>query len=150
MGLDMYAYVAARAGQQQEFYDGSAFNKETSEFENPKVTKPRELAYWRKHPNLHGWMEKLWLRKNGFPTNTDDQFIKDKEPPSFNNIELELTYEDLEMLELDIVAGTLPDTTGFFFGQNANDLYQSQDLEFIRNARAELFMGLRVFYNSSW
>ena len=150
MGLDMYAYVAARAGQQQEFYDGSAFNKETSEFENPKVTKPRELAYWRKHPNLHGWMEKLWLRKNGFPTNTDDQFIKDKEPPSFNNIELELTYEDLEMLELDIVAGTLPDTTGFFFGQNANDLYQSQDLEFIKHAQAELFLGLRVFYNSSW
>jgi hypothetical protein len=95
-------------------------------------------------------MEKLWLRKNGFPTNTDDQFIKDKEPPSFNNIELELTYEDLEMLELDLIAGTLPDTTGFFFGQNANDLYQSQDLEFIKHARAELFLGLRVFYNSSW
>ena len=150
MGLDMYAYVAARAGQQQEFYDGSAFDKETGDFENSKVSKPRELAYWRKHPNLHGWMEKLWLRKNGFPTNTDDQFIKDKEPPSFNNIELELTYEDLEMLELDIVAGTLPDTTGFFFGQNANDLYQSQDLEFIKHARAELFLGLRVFYNSSW
>jgi hypothetical protein len=141
MGLDMYAYVAARAGQQHEFYDGSAFNKETGDFENPKVSKPRELAYWRKHPNLHGWMEKLAERKN-----LKYNLLYD----SFNGIELELTYEDLEMLELDIIAGTLPDTTGFFFGQNANDLYQTQDLEFIRNARAELFLGLRVFYNSSW
>ena len=24
------------------------------------------------------------------------------------------------------------------------------DLEFIKNARTELFMGLKVFYNSSW
>ena len=142
MGLDMYAYVAARAGQQQEFYDGSAFDKETGDFENPKVTKPRELAYWRKHPNLHGWMEQLWERKMQAEGKDD--------PSSFNGIELELTYEDLEMLELDIIAGTLPDTTGFFFGQNANDLYQSQDLEFIRDARAELVLGLRVFYNSSW
>ena len=142
MGLDMYAYVAARAGQQHEFYDGSAFDKETGDFENPKVTKPRELAYWRKHPNLHGWMEQLWERKGRPGTINND--------PTFNGIELELTYEDLEMLELDLIAGTLPDTTGFFFGQNANNLYQSQDLEFIRNARAELFMGLRVFYNSSW
>ena len=142
MGLDMYAYVAARAGQQQEFYDGSAFDKETGDFENPKVTKPRELAYWRKHPNLHGWMEQLWERKMQAEGRDD--------PSSFNGIELELTYEDLEMLELDLIAGTLPDTTGFFFGQNANDLYQRQDLEFIRNAQAELFTGLRVFYNSSW
>ena len=142
MGLDMYAYVAARAGQQQEFYDGSAFDKETGDFENPKVTKPRELAYWRKHPNLHGWMEQLWERKMQAEGRDD--------PSSFNGIELELTYEDLEMLELDLIAGTLPDTTGFFFGQNANDLYQRQDLEFIRNAQAELFTVLRVFYNSSW
>ena len=24
----------------------------------------RELAYWRKHPNLHGWMERLAESKN--------------------------------------------------------------------------------------
>ena len=68
----------------------------------------------------------------------------------FNGIELELTYEDLEVLELDVIAGTLPGTSGFFFGEDADKHYQEQDLEFIRNARAELFMGLKVFYNSSW
>jgi hypothetical protein len=25
----------------------------------------RELAYWRKHPSLHGWMEHLFRAKGG-------------------------------------------------------------------------------------
>jgi hypothetical protein len=25
----------------------------------------QELAYWRKHPNLHGWMEQLYRAKGG-------------------------------------------------------------------------------------
>jgi hypothetical protein len=41
-------------------------------------------------------------------------------------------------------------TTGFFFGNASDDYYREQDLEFVRQARAELFLGLRVFYNSSW
>jgi hypothetical protein len=139
MGLDMYAYVAARAGQQREYYDGASWDNDSKELISP-VTKPREIAYWRKHPNLHGWMEQLWNRRNG-----DDQ-----DGNTFNGIELELTYEDLEILELDVIAGTLPGTSGFFFGEDADEHYQEQDLEFIRNARAELFMGLKVFYNSSW
>jgi hypothetical protein len=28
--------------------------------------------------------------------------------------------------------------------------FNEQDLEFIRKARAEIFTGLKVFYNSSW
>ena len=138
VGLDMYAYVAARAGQQTEYYEGAKFDEETREFANKTVTKPRELAYWRKHPNLHGWMEQLWQTKNPEDMST------------FNGIELELTYDDLEVLELDIIANTLPGTSGFFFGNDADNHYQDQDLEFIKHARAELFMGLKVFYNSSW
>lgn len=136
MGLDMYAYVATKAGQQNEYYEGAEFNETTREFENKTVTKPREIAYWRKHPNLHGWMRERWESRG----NSGD----------FNGDELELTYEDLEILELDVIAGTLPSTTGFFFGNDADEHYREQDLEFIKNARAELFMGLKVFYNSSW
>lgn len=136
MGLDMYAYVATKAGQQNEYYEGAEFNETTREFENKTVTKPREIAYWRKHPNLHGWMRERWESRG----NSGD----------FNGDELELTYEDLEILELDVIAGTLPGTTGFFFGNDADEHYREQDLEFIKNARAELFMGLKVFYNSSW
>jgi hypothetical protein len=53
-------------------------------------------------------------------------------------------------LESAVLNRELPGTSGFFFGNNADEEYREQDLEFIRQARAELFLGLRVFYNSSW
>jgi hypothetical protein len=136
MGLDMYAYVASKAGQQREYYETSSFNEETGEYGSATVEQPREIAYWRKHPNLHGWMQQLWESRG----NRGD----------FNGDELELTWEDLEILELDIIAGTLPGTNGFFFGNDADDHYREQDLKFVRDAKAELFCGLKVFYNSSW
>lgn len=147
MGLDMYAYVAHRAGQQNDFYEGGELDKETNDFVNPNVAKPREIAYWRKHPNLHGWMEKLWIRKLAAEGKTP----KDSEwGSSFNGIELELTREDIDELEVAVTNNQLPGTRGFFFGDGADDYYKSRDLEFIKQARAELFCGLKVFYNSSW
>lgn len=147
MGLDMYAYTAAKAGQQNEFYEGAEWDPELKESVNPTVVKPRELAYWRKHPNLHGWMEQLW----------EDRLAAEGKTPgesafgsSFNGVELELTWQDLDQLEQDILASRLPSTSGFFFGEEADDYYRERDLEFIKNARAELFLGLKVFYNSSW
>lgn len=130
----MYAYVASKAGQQQEFYDGCVLVD--GEYTNPNVTQPREIAYWRKHPNLHGWMQQLWESRG----NTGD----------FNGDELELTWDDLEALEEAVLNNELPGTSGFFFGNNADEHYREQDLEFVRNAKAELFLGLKVFYNSSW
>ncbi len=136
MGLDMYAYTAAKAGQQNEFYEGAVWDQELKESVNAAVTKPRELAYWRKHANLHGWMHRLWESKG----NKGD----------FNGDELELTWADLDELERAVTHGQLPSTSGFFFGNESDDYYKEQDLEFIKNARAELFLGLKVFYNSSW
>ena len=126
MGLDMYAYVAAKE-------DNHTTNSSS-----------RELAYWRKHPNLHGWMERLWQEK-GRPG--DDHHPNGG---SFNGVELELTWDDLEQLEKDITDNNLPYTEGFFFGAPSDDYYRETDLKFIREAKAELFLGLRVFYNSSW
>jgi len=127
MGLDMYAYTAAKANTDWN------------------IGEQREIAYWRKHPNLHGWMERLWEAK-GRPGIIDTSY----QDVMFNGIEVELTWDDLDQLEEDITNGRLPHTTGFFFGSNSDDYYQSQDLEFVRKARAELFTGLKVFYNSSW
>ena len=141
MGLDMYAYVAARAGQQNEFYEGAELDPDTREYVNPKVNRPREIAYWRKHPNLHGWMAQLWLRREGNEL---------RETDNFNGIELELTYEDLDDLEYAVQNDRLPSTTGFFFGNEADDYYKPSDLKFVQEARAEMFLGLKVFYNSSW
>ena len=136
MGLDMYAYVAAREGQQQEFWEGAEMDRETGEFRNPEVAKPHEIAYWRKHPNLHGWMENLYRERGG--------------EGQFNGDELELFAEDLDRLEQDILDSQLPETSGFFFGDPSDDYYRDDDLKFIKEARTYLFLGLRVFYNSSW
>ena len=133
MGLDMFAYAGVISNQHYFFVN----DQEQVEANEP----PREIAYWRKHPNLHGWMEQLWRNKN------DTHGLNDI---TFNGIELELTWEDLDALEEDIKNERLPSTSGFFFGTPADDHYRAQDLEFVRNARAEIFMGLRVFYNSSW
>lgn len=135
MGLDMYVYVATQAGAQSAYYEAE-FGDDKSKVGT--VGRPREIAYWRKHPNLHGWMRQLWESRG----NSGD----------FNGDELELTWEDLAQLEEDIHNHRLAsiNETGFFFGNPSDDYYRIQDLEFIKNARAELFMGLRVFYNSSW
>ncbi len=44
MGLDMYAMVT------NEQFDSEV---------DFKPERTSELHYWRKHPNLHGWMEQL-------------------------------------------------------------------------------------------
>lgn len=145
MGLDQYAYVATHAGERDEFYEGAEWVD--GDLVNPKKAKPRELAYWRKHPNLQGWMEQLWDRK-GRPGDPGDTGFGS----GFNGIELELTWDDLDQLEKDIQNGSVAKlhTTGFFFGNPSDNLYREQDLEFVQKAKAELFSGLKVFYNSSW
>ena len=128
MGLDQYAYVAAKPGDDYH--------------------TRQEIAYWRKHPNLQGWMENLWEERghpgwDGKQTNWGS---------AFNGIEIELTYEDIQRLEKDIKDGVVAnlDTEGFFFGKPSDNYYYEQDLQFCADARAELFLGRKVFYNSSW
>jgi hypothetical protein len=140
MGLDMYAYVAAREGQQNDFYEGSTWDPDLNQAVNPRVEQPREIAYWRKHPNLHGWMEQLWNSRND----------GDQDSGNFNGIEVELTWDDLDDLERAVKKRQLPKTSGFFFGDEADQHYYDQDLEFVQKAKAETFLGLKVFYNSSW
>jgi hypothetical protein len=136
MGLDMYAYAAANEKQYDEFWADGEYDPDSKDYVNTAVSKPKELAYWRKHPNLHGWFHREWESRG----NKGD----------FNGDQLEITWDMLERLESAVVNGELPATSGFFFGNGADDYYRKQDLEFVKQARAELFLGLRVFYNSSW
>jgi len=124
MGLDMFAYT---------------FNGKTEsevDFDTNNVTETTEIAYWRKHPNLHGWMEQLYYEKGG----KDD---------SFNGSNVVLTKGDLDSLEQDIIDGTLPDTSGFFFGKSDGS-EQNEDLEFIAKAREAIEEGKMVYYSSWW
>lgn len=123
MGLDQYA-VARR---------GKPFKNDDGDLEYPEK---KEIAYWRKHPNLEGWMADLYYQKGG-----EDEF---------NCQEVELTLEDLDNLEAAINLKDLPETSGFFFGSNSDDEYKEQDLEFIENARDAINEGYTVVYTSWW
>lgn len=137
MGLDMYAYVG-REGQASAYQSQEGdWDPDTQEWVSKgPVSKPVELAYWRKHPSLHGWMEQLYRQRGGTDT--------------FNGIELELTWNDVDDLERAVRHGKLPFTEGFFFGKPADNVYYEEDLKFCLDAKAEIFLGFKVFYNSSW
>jgi len=119
MGLDQFAYCIDNNGEKEE------------------------LAYWRKHPNLQGWMENLWQSK-GCPDAHEDN------PNEFNCVPVTLTEEDLDNLEQAITNNELPSTCGFFFGSDSDDHYKEYDLDFIKVAREALDNGLTVTYDSWW
>lgn len=123
MGLDMYALTS----------------------DNPLASavdfKPEEegvalLHRWRKHPNLHGWMEQLYIEKGG-------------REQVFNCTCLALTLDDLDRLEAVIRDDALPQTEGFFFGESDGS-EKEDDLDFIAKARAAIASGKAVFYDSWW
>jgi hypothetical protein len=125
MGLDMYAYSVDKK-------DG------LSKFRIRKNAHHNDLHYWRKHHDLHGWMEALYYEKGG-------------KEQSFNCIPVQLTEKDLNRLEQDILNNNLPHTTGFFFGNNPPcDESKNEDLQFIQDAFREIENGRKVYYDSWW
>ena len=139
MGLDQYA--TARKGEprtvksEYTYPDKDGVMKEGFE-EHLEWDDTIQLAEWRKHPNLQGWMEELWYEKGG--------------EGEFNCVELELTLENLDALEATLDEEELPETAGFFFGGNADDHYAEADREFIVQARAAIKQGYTVVYSSWW
>lgn len=120
MGLDMYAYKTEQQIAQ------AGFNEPDD---------ATEIAYWRKHPNLHGWMEALYERKGGTAL--------------FNCETVRLESGDIDALERAVKADLLPPTTGFFFGESRPE-EKDDDLAFIKAAREALAEGYNVFYTSWW
>lgn len=94
------------------------------------------LYYWRKHPDLHGWMEQLYRAKGGIEA-------------AFNGDKLVLTLADLDALETAVRGQSLPYTVGFFFGESEPE-FAEDDLEFIAKARDAIRDGLTVYYDSWW
>tara|TARA_R110000765_G_scaffold410562_1_gene509272 strand:- start:686 stop:1099 length:414 start_codon:yes stop_codon:yes gene_type:complete len=137
MGLDQYAYAKPQGTEEQE-----------------------ELAYWRKHNRLQGWMEELWEDK-GRPNFNSSQ---SQAMGDFNCQSVELTSSDIEQLEAHVNDKALPETGGFFFGddsfvwtnEDGNEFadgdyyYKETDLKFIEDARRSIEQGKKVYYNSWW
>jgi hypothetical protein len=103
-----------------------------------------EIAYWRKHNALHGWMQNLW-EERGCPR-------QKKNDSSFNCVPLQLSAKHLDRLEQDIIGGNLPETQGFFFCADSrnDDYHKEKTLAFITTARQAIKDGKKVFYNSWW
>ena len=74
MGLDQYVCC----------YEGAKPETEV-DFEMDNDIERENLQIWRKHPNLHGWMENLYFKKGG--------------QREFNCVNLLLSKEDIEELK---------------------------------------------------
>jgi hypothetical protein len=118
MGLDMYAFAAA--------------TKLTTPVDFAEPPDAVEFHYWRKHPNLHGWMQRLYEARGG--GNAD-----------FNCSPLVLDMDDLDALKATIRHHRLPETSGFFFGVSL-DGEEKGDLAFVAKARALIRDGKTVLY----
>lgn len=121
MGLDMYACITHQHPNQPVDFT---------------VTDYTEIHYWRKHADLHGWMADLYFAKAG-------------NNPDFNCATVTLTIHELNQLETAVRTGSLPKTSGFFFGESFGDELDG-DLEFIVKAKQAIDEGYTVFYDSWW
>ena len=162
MGLDMMVQEVPRYQKSilQQFgqsvvnsMNNSTYNvhteESTSEFfdfemfvaKNPTAQIPydvsRELVYWRKHPDIHGWMKNLFFEKGG-ETESD-----------FNGDCVWLTVKDVLNLKDAIENDKLPKTSGFFFGDSDGRL-KEDDLEKVDSMLDALSNGSLIYYISSW
>ena len=135
MGLDQFSYRVKKGFITQPVdFQTEKYNEETEEHE--VLCDKEEIQYWRKHPNLQGWMENLYNQKGG----------KDE----FNCANVQLTWEDLEELEQDIKEKRLPETCGFFFGDDSDDHYKEETLDWIQRSLDSIKDGYDVYYSSWW
>lgn len=88
MGLDMYL-------EGRKFLPTN-WNRTEEGFRVKEVTV--ELGYWRKHPNLHGYIV--------------ETFAEGRDECQ----DIELSAENIEQIIAAVKAKELPHTTGFFFG----------------------------------
>ena len=117
MGLDQFAYARDKKGNVEE------------------------LAYWRKHNALDGWMQNLW-----------EAIRDDDDDYELNGQEVPIDADDIEMLEMVVEGDMLPETHGFFFGGDSrhDEEQKKTTLEFIKEAKKALKKGKQVFYQNSW
>lgn len=124
MGLDQYAYKSKVSSDE--------FTPDNHE----------RIFYWRKNPDLHGWMEQLWEQRN-------EDLVVNNSDMQFNTVYLELTIDNLTDLEYQNEGETLPETTGFFFGKSDKE-DKEKNKEFIEIARQAINDEYRVYYFSWW
>ena len=125
MGLDMYAYRRGRCDSKKDM---------------------TQIAEWRKHNRLHGYMTELWIQK-GLEKG------KVRSEMEFNCVNLRLRKKDIRKLSYMILGKTLPETEGFFFGSDSYEQYSyylEEDLKFLSEASKAIKEGDKIYYSSWW
>lgn len=149
MGLDQYAYAVRPHKDNTDFEWEWEVDPTTYDYPENTVNK---IAQWRKHSDLQGWMEALYVRKCA------EQGVKPSEGAegswfagevNFNCIPLRLSYQDLLDLRDAVNGDDLPETTGFFFGQS-DDYHEEQTLKFIEDALKAISQDMEIYYDSWW
>jgi hypothetical protein len=128
MGLDMYL----EGEKYFSLLKGGVFSQERGR----KKKEIYELAYWRKHPNLHGYIvqnfadgkdecQRIWLSK-----------------------------DDIQTIIKAIQEENLPITTGFFFGES-DGREKEEDLVIFNEAlqwieAKEEGVDRSIYYQASW
>lgn len=116
MGLDMY--LEGKKYFWDNWQEPSA-NRTEDGFEVKEVTL--RLGYWRKHPNLHGFIV------NAFAGGKDDCQ------------EIALSVENLQTIIDAVKEQSLPNTTGFFFGKSeGSEEERAEDIKILEGAIAWL------------
>jgi hypothetical protein len=129
MGLDMYL-------NGDVFFTYEHPNRQLPPFE--KVGEVYQLGYWRKHPNLHGFIVQT------FADGVDECQ------------EIELTPERIGTIIAAVKSRELPETTGFFFGesddsdeQTAHDVQVFEEaLKWLETEEPDVWRS--VTYRASW
>lgn len=131
MGLDMYLtgekFAVPNWGNPQNHLREDSY---------PLVSKKFALGYWRKHPDLHGFIVENFADK-----------VDDCKP-------VVLDGDDLRLIIAAIKDDKLPHTKGFFFGDSVNDDEQkAESIQILSGALQwleadEAFRS--VYYRASW
>lgn len=115
-------------------------------FKNIDSFEISDLCYWRKHPDLHGYMEYIYNERSGKENEED-----------FNCIPLILSKEDIqEIIEqhkerLNPDGSTLfEETSGFFFGSSCKQDFEESLKDFEKVLKEVDFDEYAVYYFSWW
>jgi len=127
MGLDQYAYAVMPHPNNTDL----SYVWTHEQFED----KVFLIAQWRKHPNIQGWMEKLYESKGGEGV--------------FNCQPVRVTFQDLVNLRHAVINEKLPVTQGFFFGESFPE-DREIDLKFIDDAMKAIGQDMEIYYDSWW
>ena len=107
-----------------------------------EIEQIEDIGYWRKHPDLHGYLEDLYIERGG--------------TGEFNCVELPLSEEDCEDIielakqRLKADKNDVKHTQGFFFGETQLEQWEETISIFEKALNTVNFDIEEIYYDSWW